>query len=231
MNKQWFPTNGGMEKAAVLALERPEYLRWVRFYLDFCQKYGHPPREETSIPRFLEKLASKKQPEAARGQASKAIYLLLERKERPAPAPAEAAGNTNHPERAFEVPMREAPPKPRSLPIRHVFSPDRVSERREPAPSVSRQSAIEKAPGGASWEQEYRDLAGAIKLRNYSESTHEAYRMWVQRFQAFARSKPPGELDDEDVKGFLTDLAVRQEVAGSAQSQVFNALLFSRAIS
>ena len=96
----------------------------------------------------------------------------------------------------------------------------------EPIPGVSGQTATEQGHGGASWEQEYRELAGAIRMRNYSESTHQAYRMWVQRFQAFARSKPPGELDDEDVKRFLTDLAVRQRVAGSTQNQAFNALLF-----
>lgn len=79
---------------------------------------------------------------------------------------------------------------------------------------------------GASWQAEYRELEGAIKLRNYSGKTHDAYRMWVQKFQAFTRSGPPGELDTEDVKGFLTDLAVRQELAGSTQNQAFNALLF-----
>ena len=39
------------------------------------------------------------------------------------------------------------------------------------------------------------------------------------------RSKPPDHLNTEDVKGFLTDLAVRQNVAGATQNQAFNALL------
>ena len=63
-------------------------------------------------------------------------------------------------------------------------------------------------------------------MRNYSGKTFTAYRLWVQKFQAFVRSKPTGELDGEDTKRFLTDLAVRQGVAGSTQNQAFNALLF-----
>ena len=63
-------------------------------------------------------------------------------------------------------------------------------------------------------------------MRNYSDKTLEAYRYWIVKFQAFVRSKPPDHLNTEDVKGFLTDLAVRQNVAGTTQNQAFNALLF-----
>ena len=77
-----------------------------------------------------------------------------------------------------------------------------------------------------SWEREYRELEGAIKMRNYSRKTFAAYRLWARKFQGFVRSKPPGDLDGQDAKGFLTDLAVRQGVAGSTQNQAFNALLF-----
>ena len=79
---------------------------------------------------------------------------------------------------------------------------------------------------GASWEKEYRELEGAIKMRNYSGKTHDAHRMWVRKFQGFVRSKSPEQFDGKCVKQFLTDLAVRQGVAGSTQSQAFNALLF-----
>lgn len=76
------------------------------------------------------------------------------------------------------------------------------------------------APGrGSSWEREYRDLEGAIRLRNYSGKTLEAYRLWVAKFQGFVRSRPTGELGTEEVRGFLTDLAVRQGVAASTQNQ------------
>ncbi|MCX6917534.1 MAG: phage integrase N-terminal SAM-like domain-containing protein [Verrucomicrobia bacterium] len=45
-------------------------------------------------------------------------------------------------------------------------------------------------------------------------------------FQAFVRSRPTAELAGQGVRGFLSDLAVRQRVAASTQNQAFNALLF-----
>jgi integron integrase len=83
------------------------------------------------------------------------------------------------------------------------------------------------APGhGASWQQEYRDLEAAIRLRNYSTRTLEAYRFWLIKFQAFVRSRPTAELGSQEVRGFLTELAVGHGVAASTQNQAFNALLF-----
>jgi integrase len=38
--------------------------------------------------------------------------------------------------------------------------------------------------------------------------------------------RPPSELDDMDVKRFLTHLATERRVAASTQNQAFNALLF-----
>ena len=60
---------------------RPFYLKWLRFYLDFCGKYGYPIGKASSLPCFLQKLESKKQPEAYRKQAENAVtiyYQLLE---------------------------------------------------------------------------------------------------------------------------------------------------------
>lgn len=76
------------------------------------------------------------------------------------------------------------------------------------------------------FEKEYRDLEGSIKLRNYSRKTLAAYRFWVVKFQAFVRSRSTAELGTQEVRGFLTDLAVRHGVAASTQNQAFNALLF-----
>jgi len=63
-------------------------------------------------------------------------------------------------------------------------------------------------------------------MRNYSPRTSQTYHLWTRKFQTYTRSKPPGQLTTEDVKAFLTDLAVRQNVAASTQNQAFNALLF-----
>ncbi len=59
-----------MERVGVAAGDRQDYRKWVRFYLDFCQKYGHPHRSMASLDPFLVKLASKNQPLEKRQQAS-----------------------------------------------------------------------------------------------------------------------------------------------------------------
>ena len=40
---------------------RVEYRKWLRYYLDFCAKYRHPPGDRDSLPEFLRKLSSKGQ--------------------------------------------------------------------------------------------------------------------------------------------------------------------------
>ena len=59
-------------------------------------------------------------------------------------------------------------------------------------------------------------MEAAVRIRNYSGKTLEAYRLWTRKFQAFVRSKPPTDLDGEDVKRFLTYLAVERRVAASS---------------
>jgi hypothetical protein len=90
-----------------------------------------------------------------------------------------------------------------------------------PAPAVA------SLPGrGASWEHEYRELEAAICMRNYSRKTLAAYRWWIAKFQGFVHSRPTAELGTQEVRGFLSELAVRHAVAASTQNQAFNALLF-----
>ena len=73
---------------------------------------------------------------------------------------------------------------------------------------------------------QFEAMKNHAAMRNYSPKTWATYRGWTQKFQTFVRSKPPELLNTEDVKAFLTDLAVRQRVAASTQNQAFNALLF-----
>lgn len=38
-----------------------EYRKWLRYYLDFCNKYGHGYLDERSLGLFTEKLKNKAQ--------------------------------------------------------------------------------------------------------------------------------------------------------------------------
>lgn len=72
----------------------------------------------------------------------------------------------------------------------------------------------------------YDRLQAAIKVRHYSNKTWQAYRYWLQQFQTYTKSKDASLLEMDDVKGFLSHLAMNKQVAASSQNQAFNALLF-----
>src|SRR5262249_19849180 len=79
---------------------------------------------------------------------------------------------------------------------------------------------------GASWVWVYDRLRAAITVRHYSPKTWQAYKAWTRKLQTFTKSKDPHVVALEDVRGFLSFLAVERHVAASSQNQAFNTLLF-----
>ena len=78
----------------------------------------------------------------------------------------------------------------------------------------------------ADWTPVFQKLKAEIKLRHYSPRTLKTYTGWARQFQAFTKSKDSRLLTSNDVKEFLTFLAVERKVSAAAQNQAFNALLF-----
>ena len=56
--------------------EIPFYLKWLRYYLDFCNKYSHAASTPNNLSHFIQKLRQKNQTEQQVGQAKKAIALF-----------------------------------------------------------------------------------------------------------------------------------------------------------
>jgi integron integrase len=99
----------------------------------------------------------------------------------------------------------------------------------QPPPEPEKTSKLPPAadqPAGASWVDELAKLREEIRVRHYSPKTLSSYYGWARKFQTFVRSKSPALLDSEDVKRYLTWLAMERDVAASTQNQAFNALLF-----
>jgi len=44
------------------AAQHRHYLKWMRYYLDFCHKYHFKQETDMSLSAFLKKLNEKKQP-------------------------------------------------------------------------------------------------------------------------------------------------------------------------
>jgi len=67
-----------LEAASVAQSEWDHYQKWLMYYLDFCFKYHHPPRDSDSLQEFLQKLASKNQSKDKQEQAAHGISLYYE---------------------------------------------------------------------------------------------------------------------------------------------------------
>ncbi len=87
-------------------------------------------------------------------------------------------------------------------------------------------------------EQKYSDVSQvlndtrkAIRIKHYSYRTERSYIDWVKRFYEYTLNVKKKDVrvrgfDSDDVRDFLSYLAVKLRVSSSTQNQAFNALLF-----
>jgi Phage integrase, N-terminal SAM-like domain len=90
--------------AAIPKSAHAAYTKWLRYYLDFCQKYHFPHAQKESLPRFLHKLQEKKQTKAQPQQASHAVsryYELMRFRDGHSDVP--ALTQDDPPEKALDV--------------------------------------------------------------------------------------------------------------------------------
>lgn len=73
------------------------------------------------------------------------------------------------------------------------------------------------------------EVSRLIRLKHYSYSTERIYLQWVERFFAYVMETSEKRVDDitaEDIRNFLSHLALSRHVSASTQNQAFNAILF-----
>jgi len=191
------------------------YLKWMRYYLDFCHKYHFEQGTDTSLSAFLKKLGEKKQSVQLQKQAEQAVrlYFAWVRSSKKQ----QDFRNKNNTLRSTTI-------------LPNTYSNNRQEykslEIESQQPEGSATKIITARQKGADWTGVIADLKNTIRVRHYSRATLKTYTSWVRKFQAFTESKDPTLLNTEDVKQFLTSLAVKKQVAASTQNQAFNALLF-----
>lgn len=84
-------------------------------------------------------------------------------------------------------------------------------------------------PALSSMNDVLTEMKRLIRLRHYSYSTEQTYLDWAKRFFAYMAETEKGDLKGyggDDVKRFLSHLALKHKVSSSTQNQAFNALLF-----
>lgn len=69
-------------------------------------------------------------------------------------------------------------------------------------------------------------MATAIRLRNYSYRTEQAYCMWARQYIRFHDITHPADMAETEVAEFLSHLTLDRNVAPNTQNQALNALNF-----
>jgi len=184
------------------------YKKWLRYYLDFCDKHRLQGTPSKSQAQFLDKLREKKQADWQIEQAAQAVSLYWDvqraLKARPTASATEPLSKAAEATKPYRLPAE--------LPKKQTAGKEKGS----------RIPPMAQAP----WDRAMSQLVAVIKTRHYSPKTLKSYSHWARKLQSFKKDREPSSLTSEDVKEFLTYLAVQCRVAASSQNQAFNALLF-----
>lgn len=70
------------------------------------------------------------------------------------------------------------------------------------------------------------DVRAVVRLKHLSLRTEEADTYWIKKYILFHQKRHPREMGANEVRDFLTYLAVEKQVAAATQNQALNALLF-----
>jgi len=209
-----------------------EYKKWLQYYLDFCRKDNFSQTNQESLPPFIRKLQEKRQTKAQQERASNSVnlyYQIVKAKATSNKTKELKPKSSKYVSSKVDRPFVKDVASPESVKYRKVGS--RPSHDLVPL-SKTRKSSSKVKPDvkkseysiasrsiknklkntqqkGASWVKEYSMLEDEIRVRHYSPKTLKTYRSWVRKFQAFTKSKPPELLSADEVKEYLTFLAVK----------------------
>ncbi len=212
-----------LNQRGVVPAQHKNYLKWLRYYLDFCQKYNFGQLEEVSLSAFIDKLKEKRQNEDLRKQAGHAIFLFLKMGDT-----SDRKTNKNSSSNRFKEKRQRLVKTPAPQDYKD-FSYQTGQSVGKTAPHTAEPLAhinFAAKQSGSDWKKVLQEMENAIKIRHYSPKTLKTYSGWTRKFQTYTKSKDPSSVSVEDVKAFLTWLAVEQKVSASSQNQAFNALLF-----
>ncbi len=207
-----------LAKKGVKKNEHRFYLKWLRYYIDYCTRYSFEKNNPDSLSAFLIKLQKKKQKPSVQEHVKTAVSLFWEFEK------SKGVVNTL-PKREFQITAGEPPPGTSTTKISHHISSNHFQEN-DTLINPTKNEASELKPIEADWHPIYTELENAIKGRQYSAKTLRSYVGHTKQFQTFIKNKDPQLVDARDVKRFLTWLAVQKKVSVSSQNLAFNALLF-----
>lgn len=212
---------------------RPEYRKWMRYFLDFQDKYAQSDERSVQVRLFSEKLRSKGQTEAQVQQAADAVSLFFTTQQMRQVSSSPASSGAVPCEVVHGVPEQPRGQDPMQVSIERVSgmvcdppeSPVPADHSKRRKGRFDDWRCLRKTEHPA-WDAIVARLADEIKTRHYSRKTLQHYANWTRKYQSYLSHKDPAQLSSAEVKQYLTYLAVRCKVSSSTQNLAFNALLF-----
>ncbi len=96
----------------------------------------------------------------------------------------------------------------------------RYEERSKGVPVAKKTTEPPRAP------RLFDEIRRVVRVKHYSKRTEQAYLGWAKRFILANNKQHPRDLGGPEVEAFLSDLAVRGNVAAGTQNQALSAILF-----
>ena len=159
------------------------YRKWLRYFLDFCEKYPPPEAKSEQVRLFTEKLRSKKQTPQQCNQAAHAISLFFESQQVKNRAPAGAVNSRKTPASPAFAPYKvrntndtAGGMKPAAMPETTIAEPSSafgLSNRKR----YNEWRCLEESKSPA-WDQAIEKLAAEIKVRHYTRKRLKTYADW-----------------------------------------------------
>ena len=195
--------NAILGKQAVPSTLRADYKKWLRYFLDFCNKYSVPETRPDQVRLFIDKLREKKQTLAQQKQAAQAVSLYFEIQSKGNTQGKDIKTPTTSSGVLLPLQVRERPPSfPQSVPPKTHSSV--LPAQRQPWRLWEDGYAVQSE--SPEWDAAIADLAAEIKTRHYSRKTLKTYAHWSRQFQRFLKNKPPKSLSSRECQG-IPDLS------------------------
>ena len=96
--------------------------------------------------------------------------------------------------------------------------------------SRNEQKSGKKSSYDVQWKERVDKMTKRLRLQHKSYRTEQSYVGWIRQFYNFLKGKDPDLLSKDDVRSFVSFLAVDRHVAKSTQNVAWNAKVVSMVV-
>ena len=169
-----------LKQRAVPLLRHADYMKWLRYFLDFRSKYPLPDSRSEQVRLFIQKLREKKQTNEQQKQAAHALSLYFESQPRIKSGSGKIEEKTSSPvlnDKRITASTPQFQEKEKRT-VNGQRSGSRFNEWR----------CMEKSKS-PEWDALIDRLAAEIKLRHYSRKKLKTYGDWRRKVERYIKKK------------------------------------------